>query len=64
MAAINPNTTRKQAVAMPAIAPAPREEPDGVLVDGVLVEFTEVELVDGIATMDWLAPGSNWTWER
>jgi len=38
---------------MPAIAPAPREEPDGVL-----VEFAEVELVDGIATMDWLAPGS------
>jgi len=59
MAAINPITTRKQAVVMPAIAPALREEPDGEL-----VEFVEVELVDGIAIMYWLAPGSNWAWER
>ena len=44
---------------MPAIVPARREEPDGES-----VEFVEVELVDGIAIMFWLALGSNWTWER
>jgi hypothetical protein len=47
---------------MPTIVPAEREEPDGEPVDSV--DSVEVELIDGIAIMYWLASGSNWAWER